>query len=96
MSAIVADTHTIVWYLSKPTQLSQTAAQTLDQASQSGQTIYISAISIVEMQYLAERNRIDPLVLNRIIHNVRSNVPSIKIAVQLSKLFGSISPQSIH
>jgi PIN domain nuclease of toxin-antitoxin system len=49
MSAVVADTHAIVWYLSKLEKLSETAVQTLDQASLSGQMIYISAISIVEL-----------------------------------------------
>jgi PIN domain nuclease of toxin-antitoxin system len=80
MSAVVADTHAIVWYLSKPEKLSQTAMQILDRASQSGQMIYLSAISIVELQYLIERDRIDPLVLTRILQNVRSGSPSIKIA----------------
>jgi PIN domain nuclease of toxin-antitoxin system len=59
MSAVVADTHAIVWYLSKPEKLSQTAMQILDRASQSGQMIYLSAISIVELQYFTERDRID-------------------------------------
>ena len=79
MSTIVADTHTIVWYLSKPERLSQTAIQTLDKISQPGELIYISAISIVELQYLIERNRIDLTVLDRIIQNTRSDFPSIEI-----------------
>jgi PIN domain nuclease of toxin-antitoxin system len=79
MSAVVADTHAIVWYLSKPEKLSATALQTLDQASQSGQMIYLSAISIVELQYLTERNRIDIAVLNQILKIVRSEIPSIEI-----------------
>jgi PIN domain nuclease of toxin-antitoxin system len=80
MRAVMADTHAIVWYLSKPEKLSQTAIQILDRASQSGQMIYLSAISIVELQYLTERNRIDPLVLTHILQNVRSVTPSIEIA----------------
>jgi len=79
MSAIVADTHAIIWYLSKPEKLSQIAIQTLDQTSQSGQLIYLASISIVELQYLIERNRIDVTVLDRIIQNVRSPLPSIEI-----------------
>jgi len=79
MSAIVADTHAIIWYLSKPEKLSQIATQTLDQTSQSGQLIYLASISIVELQYLIERNRIDATVLDRIIQNVRSPLPSIEI-----------------
>jgi PIN domain nuclease of toxin-antitoxin system len=79
MSAVVADTHAIVWYLSKIGKLSETATQTLDRASQSGQMIYLSAISIIELQYLTERNRIDPTVLNQIIQIDRSDIPSIEI-----------------
>ncbi len=79
MSAVVADTHAIVWYLSKLEKLSETAMQSLDQASQAGQMIYLSAISIVELQYLTERNRIDPTVLSQIIKVVRSDIPSIEI-----------------
>ena len=103
MSAIVADTHAIVWYLSKPEKLSQIAIQTLDQASQSGQLIYISAISsaisIVELQYLIERNRIDIAVLDRIIQNIRSPVFSIeivslslKISIELANIDRAIVP----
>jgi PIN domain nuclease of toxin-antitoxin system len=79
MSAIVADTHTIVWYLSNPEKLSETAIQTLDQASQSGYMIYLSAISVVELKYLTERDRIDITVLNQILKIVKSNIPSIEI-----------------
>jgi PIN domain nuclease of toxin-antitoxin system len=79
MSAVVADTHAIVWYLSKVERLSETAIRMLDQASQAGHMIHLSAISIVELQYLNERNRIDSSVLSQIIKIVRSDVPSINI-----------------
>ncbi len=39
----------------------------------------IIAISIVELQYLAERNRIDIAVLSQILKIVRSDIPSIEI-----------------
>jgi uncharacterized protein with HEPN domain len=45
---VVADTHAIVWYLSKVERLSETAIRMLDQASQAGHMIHLSAISIVE------------------------------------------------
>ncbi len=79
MSAVIADTHAIVWYLSNLEKLSETAIQTLDQTSQSGQMIYLSAISMVELQYLTERNRIDSGVLNQILKIVKSDIPSIEI-----------------
>ncbi|MEA5553469.1 hypothetical protein VB713_21250 [Anabaena cylindrica UHCC 0172] len=44
MSAVVADTHTIIWYLRSPEKLSTEAAIALDGAINSGNPIYISAI----------------------------------------------------
>lgn len=68
MTAIVADTHTIVWYVAEPEQLSQNASLTLDRATSTGQSIYVSAISIVEICYLVERRRLPELVLQRLLH----------------------------
>ncbi len=48
MTAVVADTHTIIWYIVEPQRLSTNASLRLDQASNTGQSIYISTISIVE------------------------------------------------
>jgi PIN domain nuclease of toxin-antitoxin system len=79
MSAVIADTHAIVWYLSKPQSLSPRATQALDQASSSGYFIYVSAISIVEIRYLIERDRIAPTLIAQIIQNIRSPIPTIEI-----------------
>ncbi len=61
MSAVVADTHTLVWYLSGSNKLSQLAQSALDQASQTGQSIYLSSISLIEVAYLVERGRLPEL-----------------------------------
>ena len=58
MSAVVADTHAIIWYLRGPEKLSINAVTSLDNALNNGESIFISAISIVEMNYLVEKNRI--------------------------------------
>jgi PIN domain nuclease of toxin-antitoxin system len=60
MSAIVADTHAAVWYLTNNPKLSKAAAQALDGASASGDPILIPAISLVELTYLVEKGRIPP------------------------------------
>jgi PIN domain nuclease of toxin-antitoxin system len=67
MTAIVADTHTIVWYVTEPEQLSKIATLTLDRAVNTGQHIYVSAISIVEICYLVERRRLPEVVLQRLL-----------------------------
>lgn len=66
MTAVVADTHTIVWYIAEPKQLSEIASLKLDRAVDTGQYIYISAISIVEICYLVEKRRLPELVLQRL------------------------------
>jgi PIN domain nuclease of toxin-antitoxin system len=60
MTAIVADTHTIIWYLKDADRLSEPAAIALENALQEGDPIYIAAISLIEIIYLVEKNRIPP------------------------------------
>jgi PIN domain nuclease of toxin-antitoxin system len=58
MTAIVADTHTIIWYLQDAQRLSEQATIALENALQAGDPIYIAAISLIEVIYLVERGRI--------------------------------------
>jgi PIN domain nuclease of toxin-antitoxin system len=47
MTAVVADTHTIIWYLRDNTRLSPAAMNALDTATTGGYLIYVSAIYVV-------------------------------------------------
>lgn len=58
MISAVADTHTVVWYLANDSRLSETAKSLFENASQQGNRIAISAITLVEIVYLVERHRI--------------------------------------
>jgi PIN domain nuclease of toxin-antitoxin system len=60
MIAAVADTHSIIWYLSGDKNLSQKAKSFMDNINQRGDTIAISSITLVEMVYLVEKGRIPP------------------------------------
>lgn len=51
MNDVLADTHAVVWYLYDPSLLTPAAFAALTAASQTG-TIYISAITLVEVNYL--------------------------------------------
>ena len=49
MSAVVVDTHTIVWYLAADSKLSETAIRALDDATASGSPIHVPSICRVEL-----------------------------------------------
>lgn len=58
MSAVVVDTHTIIWYLVRDPRLSVTARAALNGAADTGELIFVPSICLVEMIYLVEKGRI--------------------------------------
>jgi PIN domain nuclease of toxin-antitoxin system len=58
MPGVVADTHTIVCYLSRDSRLSSTAHAALTAATTGGDIIHIPSICLVELTYLAEKGRL--------------------------------------
>jgi PIN domain nuclease of toxin-antitoxin system len=54
----VADTHAALWYLLKNPRLSVTARQFMDNAADAGFDIVLSPISLAEVVYLVEKNRL--------------------------------------
>lgn len=67
MTAVIADTHTIIWYLNQSKKLSDTAASALNTAVSGGNCIYVSAISVVEIAYLVERSRLPEEALTLLV-----------------------------
>jgi PIN domain nuclease of toxin-antitoxin system len=62
MLAAVADTHTALWYLYGDKRLSSTAKSLIDRAGAVGRQIGISSITLAELVYLIEKNRLPPNV----------------------------------
>jgi len=58
MIAGVADTHTALWYLFNDGRLSVAAGDFIDQAAAAGSQIVVSSISLAEIVYLIEKNRL--------------------------------------
>ncbi len=77
MSSVVADTHAICWFLSEPDRLSPRARAALRNACLPGEAVYVSVISLVEMEYLAERGRIPREFLERLWAELRAPAPQI-------------------
>jgi PIN domain nuclease of toxin-antitoxin system len=78
LSAVVADTHVLVWFLLEPARLSASADAALDGAVSSG--IYISAITIVELVYLVEKGRLPAAVLDRLMADLAAPASAIRVA----------------
>ena len=67
MKRVVADTHTIIWYIGgDSTRLSSKAEGALDTAILGGEGIAISAITLVEVAYLEEKGRIPDSTYTRL------------------------------
>ena len=80
MTAVVADTHTIIWYLRENARLSQAAMTALDTALAGGYSIYVSAISVVELGYLVERYRLPEEAFDQLINALSDPGTGLAIA----------------
>ncbi|NJL27810.1 MAG: type II toxin-antitoxin system VapC family toxin [Thermoanaerobaculia bacterium] len=58
--SFVCDTHTLIWHLQDSASLSAKARSILDDVEAGRATAIIPSIVLVEIVYLAEKNRIDP------------------------------------
>jgi PIN domain nuclease of toxin-antitoxin system len=65
--ALYLDTHALIWYLSESKQLSEKANRVIDKAFQNSETVYISAITVVEIIYLVEKGRIPKQALELLL-----------------------------
>jgi PIN domain nuclease of toxin-antitoxin system len=81
MSAVL-DTHAAVWYLLDSKRLPQRVFELIDGSADSGAPVFISAVSLVEVVYLVERQRIPADSFNMFVAELRSNNPAF-VAVPL-------------
>ena len=85
MSAIVADTHAILWaILQVEDRLSPAAIQAFKDAEQQGDPVYISSISLVETRYLEEKGRLLSGTLDR-LHNELDEEDAALILVPVTR-----------
>lgn len=68
MTSVVADTHTLIWYVFDLQRFSEAALTALEQAVNAGNPIYVSAITVIEIAYLVEKGRFAEEVLTRILN----------------------------
>jgi PIN domain nuclease of toxin-antitoxin system len=63
----VADTHAAIWHLFNDVRLSQTAGAFIDAVADARQKIAVSSISLAEVVYLVEKNRLLPAVYDELV-----------------------------
>lgn len=68
----------MIWYVDAPHELSAPATAVMDAAANTGgDYIFISAITLVEMRYLVEKDRITAMVLMRVEQELDEPDPMI-------------------
>lgn len=63
MSAVVADTQVVVWYLTEPHLLTPAAVAAMDGATAAGSPIWVASITLVELRYLIEKKKLPAAIL---------------------------------
>lgn len=72
---VVADTHAILWYLYSDPRLSPLAVGTLESAEKEGEQIAVASVTLAEIIYLIEKDRIHPLSFSRILAALEQENP---------------------
>lgn len=79
MKALVADTHSAIWFLAKSPNISSTARQAMRDATDDGEPIYVSAITLVEMTYLIEKGRLPEQDLTDLLNELQNSSSNFEL-----------------
>lgn len=80
MSALVTDTHALIWYASDSPRLSAGARRAFEQAESDSEAIYVPAIVVVEMRYLVEKRTLTEADYATILASINSSRTALRIA----------------
>jgi PIN domain nuclease of toxin-antitoxin system len=98
MNAIILDTHAVVWAFLDLKRLSAVARTTLEAANRRHDTVYVSAISIVEITYLIEKNRLPAETKSRLLveaDNPDSNLRIVPLDRDIAERIEQISRDAV-
>jgi PIN domain nuclease of toxin-antitoxin system len=98
MSAFVADTHAVIWYILNQDALSSNARAAFDSATASGDPVYLSAISVVEIRYLVEKGKLTTVFFDRLdeaLSSADAALVVIPVTLEIARTLNEISRTSI-
>lgn len=90
--AAVADTHSVIWYVFASPLLSSEAKNAFDRAAAEGISVGVSAVSLAEMVYLIEKNRIAQDTLKRLM-DALANPDGVLLEVPLDSRIVDLMPK---
>lgn len=95
MSALVADTHAVIWYVLNSPLLSARARQAMERATRSGLPIFVSSITLVEIAYLVEKGRVPTDMLARVLQALKNDRSALVLApldLAIAETLPQVSP----
>jgi PIN domain nuclease of toxin-antitoxin system len=98
VTGVVADTHSLIWYLLDDSRLSQRAATAFDEATAAGRMIYLPTICLVEAPYLVEKHRIAEeafSMLEQVLAADNSPIQPIGLNLDVAKAVRKIPRDSV-
>lgn len=84
MSPLLLDTHSVIWLLQGSPRLSKDARGAIKETSLRGGRLAVSTITIVEMTYLVERNRVPGEVQSAL--ETTPDIEIIPITLEVARL----------
>ena len=79
MDDIVIDSNIVIWYFGEYSRLSSRAEKMIDDVVESG-TVFVASITIVELTYLLEKNRIPVEVIDKLREALDDESTSFRLA----------------
>jgi PIN domain nuclease of toxin-antitoxin system len=98
MTRYVTDTHAFVWHLQSSPQLSEPAATVFRAADAGKNEILVPSIVLVELVYLAERGRIQSMLVNQafdVLADGSINYRVVPLDTKTVRALQSIDPAKI-
>jgi PIN domain nuclease of toxin-antitoxin system len=86
----VLDTHAAIWYVLDSSHLPRTVYALIDGAVAAGTSTYISAVSLVAVVYLVERERIAPDAFDRFVRELGLDNPAFTVIPLDSQIAGAL------
>ena len=94
----VADTHTLIWYITNDKRLSNEAISFLTDIDDSSKQVAISSMTLVEIVYLAEKGRISQDMLDIVVSffdDIDSSLVEISIDHEIAQAMTQIPREQI-
>jgi PIN domain nuclease of toxin-antitoxin system len=95
---VLADTHAIVWYMAGSAKLSGTAFTAIDEAVRGATPGYVSAISLIELTYLVERERLPRAAVDELVallEDPASPLTVVPVDLRVAEAVGDVARDAV-